>query len=53
VNGINATRNIIALNRNPDENKVLREYEIIHNGIVWFTITEEIRLDYLGSNKNS
>lgn len=53
VNDINATRNIIALNRNPDENKVSREYEIIHNGIVWFTIMEEIRLANLGSYKNS
>ncbi|MDH3311550.1 MAG: hypothetical protein OEM28_00180 [Nitrosopumilus sp.] len=53
VNGINATRNVISLNRNPDENKVTREYEIIHNGIVWFTITEEIRLGNLDSYKNS
>jgi len=53
VNGINATRNIIALNRDPDENKVSREYEIIHNGRVWFTIMEEIRLGNLGSDKNS
>ena len=53
VNDINATRNIIALNRNPDESKVSREYEIIHNGIVWFTIIEEIRLGNLGSDKNS
>jgi len=53
ANNINATRNIISLNCNHDENKVTREYEIIHNGIVWFTIIEEIRLGNLGSNKNS
>jgi len=53
VNDINATRNIISLNRNPNENKVSREYEIIHNGIIWFTIVEEIRLGNLGSYKNS
>jgi len=53
ANGINATRNVIALNRNPDENKVSREYEIIHNGIVWFTILEEIRLVNLSSDNNS
>jgi chorismate-pyruvate lyase len=53
ANKINATRNIISLNRNPDENKVTREYEIIHNGIIWFTIREEIRLGNLGSNNNS
>ena len=53
MNDINATRNIISLNRNPNENKVSREYEIIHNGIIWFTIVEEIRLGNLGSYKNS
>ncbi|MEX0863061.1 hypothetical protein [Nitrosopumilus sp.] len=53
VNGINVVRNIISLNRNPDENKVSREYEITHNGIVWFTILEEIRLDSLDSYNNS
>ncbi|MFB5619525.1 MAG: hypothetical protein ACE5RC_00135 [Nitrosopumilus sp.] len=53
ANKINATRNIISLNRNHDENKVTREYEIIHNGIIWFNIIEEIRLDNLSSNNNS
>ena len=52
-NSIDATRNIISLNRNSDENEVSREYEIIHNGIVWFTILEEIRLGNLGSDNNS
>ena len=53
ANNIDATRNILSLNRNSDKNKVSREYEIIHNGIVWFTIIEEIRLDNLGSDNNS
>lgn len=53
ANKINATRKIISLNRNQDENKVTREYEIIHNGVIWFTIIEEIRLVNLGSNNNS
>ena len=53
ANKINATRNIISLNRNQDENKVTREYEIIHNGVIWFKIIEEIRLDNLSSNNNS
>ena len=52
-NSIDVTRNIISLNRNSDENEVSREYEIIHNGIVWFTILEEIRLGNLGSDNNS
>ena len=50
---INATRNVISLNRNADEHKASREYEIIHNGIIWFTILEEIRLGNLGSYNNS
>ena len=53
VNGINVSRNVISLNRNQGENKASREYEIIHDGIVWFTIVEEIRLDNLGSHNNS
>jgi chorismate-pyruvate lyase len=53
ANGINATRNVIALNINTNENKVTREYEIIHNEIVWFTIVEEIRLVNFGSDNNS
>ncbi len=53
VNGINAARNVTSLNRSPDENKVTREYEIIHNKIIWFTILEEIRLGNLGSDNNS
>jgi len=53
ANNIKATRNVISLSRNHDENKVTREYEIIYNGIVWFIIIEEIRLDNLGSNNNS
>ena len=49
---IEVTRNIISLNRNSEKNDASREYEIIHNGKVWFTILEEIRLNNLGSNNN-
>ena len=52
VNNIQATRKIISMTHNPEENKALREYEIIHNGIIWFTISEEIRLGNLGSDNN-
>jgi chorismate-pyruvate lyase len=51
VNNIKATRKILSLNQ--DENSASREYQIIHNDIVWFTIIEEIRLGNLGSNNNS
>ena len=53
ANNINATRNVLSLNHNPDENRASREYEIIQNGVIWFTIFEEIRLDNLGSHNNS
>jgi len=51
VNNIKATRKILSLNQ--DENSASREYQVIHNDIVWFTIIEEIRLGNLGSNYNS
>ena len=50
MNNIKATRKMLSLNQN--ENSALREYEIIHNQIVWFTIIEEIKLGSLGSNNN-
>ena len=51
MNNIKATRKMLSLNQ--DENSASREYQIIHNGIIWFTIIEEIRLGNLGSNNNS
>ena len=51
-NNINATRKVISLNHNPEESKATREYEIIIDGTVWFTILEEIRLENLGTSKN-
>ena len=50
MNNIKATRKMLSLNQN--ENSTLREYQIIHNEIVWFTIIEEINLGILGSNNN-
>jgi len=52
-NNINAARKVISLNQNTEENKATREYEVIIDGTVWFTILEEIRLDNLGTSKNS
>ena len=51
MNNIKATRKMLSLNQN--ENSALREYQIIHNEIVWFTIIEEIKLGSLGSYNNS
>ena len=50
MNNIKATRKMLSLNQN--ENNAVREYQIIHNQIVWFTIIEEIKLGSLGSNNN-
>ena len=50
MNNIKATRKMLSLNQN--ENSALREYQIIHNEIVWFTIIEEIKLGSLSSNNN-
>ena len=51
VNNVKATRKIIILNQ--DENNASREYQIIYNGIIWFTIIEEIRLSNLSSDNYS
>ena len=51
MNNIKATRKMLSLNQS--ENSALREYQIIHNEIVWFTIIEEIKLGSLGSYNNS
>ena len=51
MNNIKATRNMLSLNQ--DENSASREYQIIHNEVVWFTIIEEIKLGSLGSYNNS
>ena len=51
MNNIKATRKMLSLNQN--ENNAVREYQIIHNQIVWFTIIEEIKLGSLGSNNNT
>ena len=52
-NSINATRKEISMNHDLDENTVSREYEIINNGSVWFTIFEKIHLGNLGTSKNN
>ena len=50
MNNIKATRKMLSLTQ--DENSASREYQIIHNEVVWFTIIEEIKLGSLGSNNN-
>ena len=51
MNNIKATRKMLSLNQ--DENSASREYQIIHNEVVWFTIIEKIKLGSLGSYNNS
>ena len=51
MNNIKATRKMLSLTQ--DENSASREYQIIHNEVVWFTIIEKIKLGSLGSYNNS
>ena len=51
VNNIKTIRKMLSLNQ--DEDTASREYQIIHNEVVWFTIIEEIKLGSLGSYNNS
>ena len=51
MNSINVTRKILSLNRHSNESIASREYELIHDGVTWFTILEEIRLSDFDSNK--
>ena len=51
-NNISASRNVLSMNHNIAENKASREYEILKDATVWFTILEEIRLDGLDANNN-
>lgn len=52
-NNITATRKELSMTRDSVKNLVSREYEIICNGSVWFTIFEVINLDNLNTSKNS
>lgn len=52
-NKIKADRKVTSLSQDNNGNTVKRSYEIINNGSSWFEISEEIRLDYLSSCKNS
>lgn len=36
-----------------DMKKITRNYEIVHDDLIWFQIYEEMRLDYLSTCKNS
>ena len=52
-NNIRADREIASLDIENDDKKIVRKYRIIYKDSVWFEISEEIRLDYISSSKNS
>ncbi|MBI3640358.1 MAG: hypothetical protein HY223_08600 [Thaumarchaeota archaeon] len=52
-NNIRAERGSVHINFDPDKKTMTRNYEILHNGSVWFRISEVIRLDFLRACKNS
>lgn len=52
-NKIKADRKVTSLSQDNNGKTIKRNYEIINHGSSWFEISEEIRLDYLSSCKNS
>ena len=52
-NNIRAQRRSVNVKFDPNRKTVARDYEILHNGSVWFQISEEIRLDFLCACKDS
>ncbi len=52
-NNIHVTRDVVSVNQNLEKGKATREYRILKDGTIWFTILEDIRLGALGANKNS
>ena len=52
-NNITVQRRLATINFDRSRKKVTREYEILCNGSVLFQISEEIRLDFLRSCKDS
>lgn len=52
-NSIKADRKVTSLSFDQDGGKVMRNYQIVYNGSVWFQISEEIRLEYSIGSKNS
>ena len=49
---ITVQRNTLEINVEPDGKKLTRDYEIWYNNLIWFDITEEIRLDLLNACQN-
>ena len=52
-NNVTAERRMVSLDFDPYRRTVTRDYEILHNGLVWFQISEEIRLDFLRACQDS
>jgi len=51
-NNIRAQRRSVNVKFDPNRKTVTRGYEILHNGSVWFQISEDIRLDFLCACKD-
>lgn len=49
---IDVHRNTLETNVGSDRKKLTRDYELWHNNLIWFDITEEIRLDLLNACQN-
>jgi chorismate-pyruvate lyase len=52
-NNLSAQRRMLSIDFDPHRRMVTRDYEILHNDLVWFQISEEIRLDFLRACQDS
>jgi len=46
-NNIIAQRRIVSIDFDPYRRTVTRDYDILYNDLIWFQISEEVRLDFL------
>ncbi|HSB57768.1 MAG TPA: hypothetical protein VLD38_08180 [Nitrosopumilaceae archaeon] len=51
-NNIAVQRKNLGMYVEPNGKKIIREYEIWYDNLIWFDIIEEIRLDFLNSCQN-
>ena len=52
-NNIVAQRGSVVTNYDPEQKKITRDYEVLYKNLVWFQVSEEIRLDFLSACQNS
>jgi len=48
-NNIGAQRRSVVFSFDPEQKMIRRDYEILYKNLVWFQVSEEIRLDFLSA----